>query len=144
MFVFDHIGITTTIAQANENWVEQSRVWVTNPHDHPEHIEFLRYAEGTTVPDIIIRNPHVAYRVDDIGTNIKGQEILIPPFIVWYKRNVPKYKFWLLFLSSTSGGMKSALSVKLIPLLSIATQLTPSAPGTPFRIFLFNVPGPPR
>jgi hypothetical protein len=82
MFVFDHIGITTTIAQANENWVEQSRVWVTNPHDHPEHIEFLRYAEGTTVPDIIIRNPHVAYRVDDIGTNIKGQEILIPPFIV--------------------------------------------------------------
>jgi hypothetical protein len=64
MFVFDHVGITTTIPQPNENWVEQSRVWVTNPHDHPEHIEFLRYAEGTTVPDIIIRNPHVAYRVE--------------------------------------------------------------------------------
>jgi hypothetical protein len=82
MFVFDHVGITTTIAQPNENWVEQSRVWVTNPHDHPEHIEFLRYAEGTTVPDVIIKNPHVAYRVDDIASNIKGQEILIPPFIV--------------------------------------------------------------
>jgi hypothetical protein len=82
MFVFDHVGITTTIPQPNENWVEQSRVWVTNPHDHPEHIEFLRYAEGTTVPDIIIKNPHVAYRVDDIEANIAGQEILIPPFIV--------------------------------------------------------------
>ncbi len=41
MFFFDHVGITTAVPQPGENWVEQSRVWVTNPHGHPEHIELL-------------------------------------------------------------------------------------------------------
>lgn len=82
MFVFDHVGITTTVSQPDENWVEQSRVWVTNPRSHPEHIEFLRYAEGTTVPDAVRDNPHIAFRVDDLAPHIEGQEILIPPFVV--------------------------------------------------------------
>ena len=46
MFVFDHDGITTTVPQPGENWVEQSGVWVTNPHEHPEHIELLRDEGG--------------------------------------------------------------------------------------------------
>ena len=37
--------------QPDENWVEQSRVWVTNPRNHPDHIEFLRYEPDTTVPE---------------------------------------------------------------------------------------------
>ena len=82
MFVFDHVGITTTVKQPDENWVEQSRVWVTNPRDHPEHIEFLRYEPGTTVPAAVRNNPHIAFRVDDLGPHIEGQEILIPPFVV--------------------------------------------------------------
>ena len=45
MLVFDHVGLTTTEPQPDENWIEQSRCWVTNPRNHPEHIEFLRYAE---------------------------------------------------------------------------------------------------
>lgn len=83
MFVFDHVGVTTTEPQAGENWVEQSRVWVTNPRNHPEHIEFLRYAAaGTTVPEVVRANPHVAYRVEALEPHIEGQEILIPPFVV--------------------------------------------------------------
>jgi hypothetical protein len=82
MFVLDHVGITTTKPQPDENWVEQSRVWVTNPRNHPEHIEFLRYVEGTTVPEPVRANPHIAFRVEAIEPHIKGQEILIPPFIV--------------------------------------------------------------
>jgi hypothetical protein len=82
MFVFDHVGITTTVPQPDENWVEQSRVWVTNPRNHPEHIEFLRYEPGTTVPDAVRNNPHIAFRVDALGPHIEGQEILIAPFIV--------------------------------------------------------------
>jgi hypothetical protein len=79
MFVFDHVGVTTTEPQAGENWVEQSRAWVTNPRNHPEHIEFLRYAAGTTVPEVVRANPHVAYRVEAIEPQIEGQEVLIPP-----------------------------------------------------------------
>ena len=80
MYVFDHIGITTTQPQPHEDWVEQSRVWVTNPRNHPEHIEFLRYEAGTTVPLMVRENPHIAYRVKALEPHIEGQHILIPPF----------------------------------------------------------------
>ena len=70
MFVFDHVGLTTTEPQPDENWIEQSRCWVTNPRNHPEHIEFLRYAPDTTVPEAVRANPHVAYRVDSIRSRI--------------------------------------------------------------------------
>ncbi len=75
MFVFDHVGVTTTEPQAGENWVEQSRVWVTNPRNHPEHVEFLRYAQGTTVPEIVRANPHVAYRVEALALGIPNMEL---------------------------------------------------------------------
>ncbi len=82
MLVFDHVGITTTVKQPNEDWVEQSRVWVTSPRNHPEHIEFLRYEPDSTVPEAIKSNPHVAFRVESVDKMIEGQEIIIPPFDV--------------------------------------------------------------
>jgi hypothetical protein len=82
MLVFDHVGLTTSEPQPDENWIEQSRCWVTNPRNHPEHIEFLRYAEGTTVPEAVRANPHVEFRVGSLEPHMEGQEILIPPFVV--------------------------------------------------------------
>lgn len=82
MYQFDHVGITTTVRQPNEDWVEQSRVWVTNPRHHPEHIEFLRYEADSTVPEIVRANPHIAFRVAALEPHLKGVEIVIAPFVV--------------------------------------------------------------
>ena len=84
MFDFDHVGITITTVQPGENWVEQSRVWVTNPKAHPEHIEFLRYEPDSTVPEVIKANPHIAFRVKTLEDHLEqpGGEIIIPPFEV--------------------------------------------------------------
>ena len=84
MFEFDHVGITTAIKQPNEDWVEQSRVWVTNPRSHPEHIEFLRYEPDSTVPEIIMANPHIAFRVSKLEPHliVPEVELIIPPFVV--------------------------------------------------------------
>lgn len=81
-FVFDHVGITTTEVQQQEDWVEASKIWA--PRNHPEHIEFLRYREDSAVPHAVRYNPHVAYRVRDLKPHLEaeGVEILIPPFIV--------------------------------------------------------------
>lgn len=83
-FVFDHIGIMTTEVQPEEDWVEASKLWVTNPREHPEHIEFLRYREDSAVPDAVRYNPHIAFRVKDLTPHIEaeGVEVLIPPFTV--------------------------------------------------------------
>ena len=80
--IFDHVGLTTTEPQPNEDWIEQSRCWVTNPRNHPEHIEFLRYEPDSTVPDAIKNNPHIAFRVDKLEPHLVDAEILIPPFVV--------------------------------------------------------------
>ncbi len=84
MFAFDHVGITTTVKQPNENWVEQSRVWVTNPRSHPENIEFLRYETDSAVPETIKKNPHIAFRVDALEPHLASPdvEIIIPRFVV--------------------------------------------------------------
>jgi hypothetical protein len=82
MLEFDHVGITTTVVQPDENWVEQSRVWVTNPRNSPHDIEFLRYEPDSTVPDAIKNNPHIAFRVDKLEPHLIDAEILIPPFVV--------------------------------------------------------------
>ena len=80
--VFDHVGITAYEPQPGEDWIEQSKCWVTNPRNHTESIEFLRYRADSQVPEKVKNNPHVAFRVDDIAPHIAGQEILIPPFVV--------------------------------------------------------------
>ena len=83
---FDHIGIITDQPQDGESWVEESRVWVTNPRLHPARIEYIRPAEE---PDVDPQNvglwklwhlPHVAYRVDDLDAAIEGQEVILGPF----------------------------------------------------------------
>jgi hypothetical protein len=83
---FDHIGMVTDQPQVGENWVEFSRVWVTNPRLHPQRLEYIRPAE---MPDVdpedvglwkLWHLPHVAYRVDDLDAAIEGEELVLGPF----------------------------------------------------------------
>ncbi len=80
--IFDHIGLRTTEKKEGENWVEATRVWVTNPKDHPFHVEWLRYEADSPVPDALKNNPHIAYRVDNIEEISKGMKVLLEPFLV--------------------------------------------------------------
>lgn len=77
---FDHVGIVTTEQQSSESWVEPSRVWVTNPREHPYHVEFLRFEPDTPVTGPLRTDPHVAYRVDDLEQAIAGHEVVLAPF----------------------------------------------------------------
>ena len=42
MRAFDHVGIPTDQLQPDELYVEQTKVWVTDPLRHPQRIEYLR------------------------------------------------------------------------------------------------------
>lgn len=83
---FDHVGIFTDEPQENESWVEQSRVWVTNPRVHPKRIEYLRPAELPQVDPKEVglwklwNLPHIAYRVDNLQEAIAGEEVVYGPF----------------------------------------------------------------
>lgn len=80
--LFHHVGLRALEPQPNENFVTATRVWVTDPNDHPNRIEFLRYEPDSYLDDKFKDTPHVAWVVDDIEPWISGKEIAIAPFEV--------------------------------------------------------------
>ena len=62
---FLHIGIPITDKKPNMTYVEPLKIWMSNPDDHDFKIEYLRFEEGTPFPEIMHKNSHVAYQVDD-------------------------------------------------------------------------------
>jgi hypothetical protein len=77
---FDHIGLTTTEKRPDEMYVESTKVWVTNPADSPEMVEYLRYEPDSPVTGPLRELPHVAFRVDDLDKEIEGEEVILGPF----------------------------------------------------------------
>jgi hypothetical protein len=79
---FDHIGVITDEPRDGEVFVDATRVWVTNPRDHPFHVEYLRFEPDSAVEGPLRRDPHIAYRVDDVEAAIAGHDVLLAPFEV--------------------------------------------------------------
>jgi hypothetical protein len=77
---FDHIGLTSTVKRPNEMWVESSRVWVTDPKESPDMIEYLRYEPDSTVSMKLREKPHLCFRVDNLEEEMQGGEVLLGPF----------------------------------------------------------------
>jgi hypothetical protein len=45
----------------------------------PYGIQWMRFDEDCTLPEIVKRVPHVAFQVDDLREAIRGKKILIEP-----------------------------------------------------------------
>lgn len=80
MKTFHHIGMPTTEPQPNETYVEDTKVWVTRPEDHPMRVEFLRFEADSPVTGPLRDMPHVGFRVDDIRAALEGEDVILEPF----------------------------------------------------------------
>lgn len=64
----------------NEYYFESYKVYLT-PYDTSEfHIQWCRYEEGSTFPELVKTIPHVAFIVDNLEEAIKGKKVLYRPF----------------------------------------------------------------
>ena len=81
---FDHIGLKTEEPKKGESFVAATKVWVTNAHEHPFKIEWLRYVQDSPVTGPVRTQPHVAFRVDSIEKASQGLKVLIEPFDVGF------------------------------------------------------------
>jgi hypothetical protein len=79
---FEHIGLITSEKKAGEDWVESTRVWVTNPKEHPFRVEWLRYELDSPVTGPVREKPHVAYSVENLEEASRGLKVLLAPFEV--------------------------------------------------------------
>lgn len=75
-----HTGIPVTNKKAGMTYNEELKLWMSNPDDYDFKIEYLKFEEGTPFPEIMHKNPHVAYQVDDLETYLeKADQIIFGP-----------------------------------------------------------------
>jgi hypothetical protein len=77
---FHHAGVITDEKQPGESYVAATKVWVTDPLQHPYRIEYLRFEPDSPVSGPVRDLPHFAYRVADLDAEIAGKDVLLGPF----------------------------------------------------------------
>ena len=68
---FLHVGVPTTQIMGEESFLEDMKVYITQPDAHPFKYEFLRFVPGTDMPYCIQMEPHVAFKVDSMAEALK-------------------------------------------------------------------------
>ena len=61
-----HIGIPVLNKKEGMTYNEDMKFWVSRVDDYDFKIEYLKFEEGTPFPEILSKQPHVAYKVDDL------------------------------------------------------------------------------
>jgi hypothetical protein len=80
---FDHVGIPTAEKKPSETFVPATRVWITDAHQHPFRVEWLRYEPDSPVTGPLHDVAHVGFRVESVQqiTELsKGMKVLLEPF----------------------------------------------------------------
>lgn len=78
---FLHLGIPVTEMRPNMTYREGLKAWIsTDPEAYEYRTEFLKFEEGSPMPQIAQERTHVAYRVDDLDPYMAdADEILYGP-----------------------------------------------------------------
>ncbi len=75
----NHYGIPTCESQQGEFFVDGMKVHLTDYSKSPNRIEFLRFEEGSWLPEIIQKVPHIAYEVPNMEEALKGANVIVEP-----------------------------------------------------------------
>ncbi|MEG1615780.1 MAG: hypothetical protein RR202_00100 [Bacteroidales bacterium] len=75
----NHFGVPTTTPQEGEFYVDGLKVWLTDFTQSENKIEYLRFEEGSWMPEQIQKIPHIAYEVPNLEEALKGKKILVEP-----------------------------------------------------------------
>ena len=78
----NHFGVPTTVSQQGEVFNEGLKVWLTDFSLSPNKIEFLRFEDGSCMPELVQNMPHIAYEVDSLAEELKGAKILVDAMVL--------------------------------------------------------------
>ena len=81
-----HIGIPVLNKKEGMTYNEDMKFWVSRVDDYDFKIEYLKFEEGTPFPEILSKQPHVAYKA-------QAQQVIFGPadcgpgvrlaFVIW-------------------------------------------------------------
>lgn len=73
-----HVGIPVLNKKPNMVYNEWGGFWVNESvYEYDYKIEYLKFEEGTRFPEILSKQPHVAYLVDDLDHYIEDADQVI-------------------------------------------------------------------
>ncbi|MCC8155199.1 MAG: hypothetical protein LIP01_14010 [Tannerellaceae bacterium] len=81
MRTFSHVGIPTTENKEGAVYNEVLSVWLTDYSNSPNKIEFLKFEEGSILPEIIQTTAHLAYVVPNLEEELKGKKVIFEPMV---------------------------------------------------------------
>ena len=76
---YNHLGIPTTDRFEGEMDLPHLKMTVSDHKNNPFGIQWQRYWNDATYPDLVKTVPHVAFEVDDLDAALKGQKVIIEP-----------------------------------------------------------------
>ena len=81
MRTFNHVGFITTEQKEGAEYNEGLSVWLTDFSKSPNKIEFLKFEEGSCMPELVQQQSHIAYTVPNLEEALQGCKVIFGPAV---------------------------------------------------------------
>lgn len=81
MRTFHHVGIVTNEKKEGAMYNEALSVWLTDCGQSPNAIEWLKFEEGSCLPELVQKETHIAYVVPNLAAELEGKKVIFPPHV---------------------------------------------------------------
>lgn len=79
-YTLHHIGIPTAEQRPGERYAARAGMYTTDDLTGPVPVQWHRYEPGSPLHPLLREQPHVAYKVNDLGAAIEGHVVILGPY----------------------------------------------------------------
>jgi hypothetical protein len=76
---YHHLGVPTDQSIPDEHYLEGYDIYHYGFENSEFGIEWMRYGEKCTFPEIVKTKPHIAFEVKNMTEALKGRKVIIEP-----------------------------------------------------------------
>jgi hypothetical protein len=77
---FHHIGIPSAKVRADEIYLAEGKLFITDCGKSEHHIEWLRFENDSPMPAALKNTAHAAFTVDNLEAALKGKKVIVEPW----------------------------------------------------------------
>jgi len=78
-YTYHHVGIPTQEIVPGMIHIRHLNIWATDHESNPFYIQWMKYDEDCTLPELVRTVTHVAFEVDDLEEALKGKKVIVQP-----------------------------------------------------------------
>ncbi|MCP4180948.1 MAG: hypothetical protein GY756_24560 [bacterium] len=79
-YEYHHMGIPTDKNREGERYSPVFKMYSSNSPDSKFHVEWHRFEEGSSLPELVKTIPHVAFKVENMEKALEGMNIIFGPY----------------------------------------------------------------